>query len=107
MEMYNGLVRKACVVCKKDWMWDAEKVADEPVCPNCIKMETRYAISSFEEIWVKVCYRFFERNGYYDWYEVDMRDAFNEMMEESNGNINPIWLKERIKKLYESVGIYT
>lgn len=66
----------------------------------------RYAISSQEEIWVKVCYKFFEKNDMTYWYAgVSQEEAFHQMMKFSNGTANPTDLKRRIKKLYESVGV--
>lgn len=65
----------------------------------------RYAISSQEEMWVKACYKFFERHGHWDWYKVDQQQAFHEMMKDGQGAINPTDLKQRIKELYQSVGI--
>lgn len=66
----------------------------------------RYAISSQEEIWVKVCYQFFEENDMMYWYaQVSQEQAFHQMMKFSNGTANPADLKKRIKELYESVGV--
>jgi hypothetical protein len=44
----------------------------------------RYAISSFEEQWVRICYKFFETYGFYNWHEVDKQTAFKFMMITSN-----------------------
>jgi hypothetical protein len=66
----------------------------------------RYAISSQEEIWVKVCYKFFEQTDMTYWYAgVSQEQAFNQMMKLSKGTANPTDLKRRIKVLYESIGI--
>jgi hypothetical protein len=68
-------------------------------------MKTRYAISSPEEIWVRVCSKFFETHGEYDWYKISQKQAFNEMMLSSKGTGNPRDIKKRIAALYKSVGI--
>lgn len=65
----------------------------------------RYAISSSEEIWVRVCSNFFSNHGTWDWYLVPPEQAFREMMIYSKGTANPSDLKKRILELYESVGI--
>jgi hypothetical protein len=64
----------------------------------------RYSLSSFEEQWVVVCYKFFEKYGFYEWAEIDKETAFKFMMKESNGQINPAILKEKINELYKSTG---
>lgn len=65
----------------------------------------RYAISSSEEIWVRVCAKFFERHGEWDWFLVPKRQAFEEMMKDSKGTMSPQILMARIGMLYQSVGV--
>lgn len=65
----------------------------------------RYAISSHEEAWVKACYRFFETHGMWDWYTVPRDQAVAEIMKNSGGTLNPIWVRNKIDELYESVGV--
>lgn len=65
----------------------------------------RYAISSNEEVWVRICAKFFERHGEWDWYIVPKKTAFMEMMQDSKGAMNPQVLTERIDMLYRSVGV--
>ena len=65
----------------------------------------RYAISSPEETWVKVCYQFFRRHDMTYWYVIEREQAFTEMMEDSNGALHPSWLRQKIDDLYKSVGI--
>jgi hypothetical protein len=65
----------------------------------------RYAISSQEETWVKACYKFFETYGMWDWYTVDQDQAVREIMRNSGGSLNPVWVKNKINDLYESVGV--
>jgi hypothetical protein len=65
----------------------------------------RQAISSQEEAWVKACYRFFETHGMWDWYTVDRDQAVAEIMKNSGGTLNPVWVKNKIDELYESVGV--
>ena len=65
----------------------------------------RYAISSNEEVWVRVCTKFFERHCEYDWCEVDQDQALLEMLNDANGQLNPMELKRRIHNLYKSVGV--
>jgi hypothetical protein len=65
----------------------------------------RYAISSHEEIWVKVCYKFFANHDFTYWYVIDRDQAFSEMMQYSNGTMSPTWLRNRIDELYKSVGV--
>lgn len=68
-------------------------------------MVSRYAVSSNEEIWVRVCHRFFLDHGFYDWYSVSQEDALREMLKYSNGTANPDDIRRRIAALYESVGV--
>jgi len=70
-----------------------------------MKIKMRYAISSFEETWIKVCYKFFEKHGMYDWYLIDKDRAFREMMIDSKGTLNPTQLRNKIDDLYKSVGV--
>lgn len=65
----------------------------------------RYAIASLEETWVTLCYRFFERHGFYDWYLVPRDEAWKEMMIDGEGHISPHMLRIKLYELYESVGI--
>ena len=65
----------------------------------------RHAISSSEEIWVRVCAKFFERHGEYNWYKVDQNQALVEMLKDANGQANPYDLRHRIHNLYKEVGI--
>ena len=65
---------------------------------------TRYAISSFEENWVKICHKFFEEYGEFDWINQTPEEAFVFMINNSTGNFSPMALKLRITELYESVG---
>ncbi len=65
----------------------------------------RYAISSPEEVWVRVCSEFFLRHGSWNWYQIPKEQAFHEMMKASNGQANPSDFKKRIDCLYESVGV--
>jgi hypothetical protein len=65
----------------------------------------RYAISSQEEAWVKACYKFFETHGACEWYTVDRNLAVREIMQNSGGTLNPVWVKKRIDELYDSVGV--
>jgi hypothetical protein len=64
----------------------------------------RYAISSSEEVWVRICSEFFQRHGTWDWYQVPRDQALREMMKASNGVTDPTELMRRIEMLYESVG---
>jgi hypothetical protein len=64
----------------------------------------RYSISSPEETWVKVCYKFIERHDFTYWYVIDREQAHREMMKDSNGTLDPIWLRNKIDELYRSVG---
>ena len=66
---------------------------------------SRYAISSSEEVWVRVCAKFFERHGTFDWYVVTQEQAFHEMMRDSNGQALPHDIRARIGMLYKSVGV--
>lgn len=63
----------------------------------------RHAISSQEEAWVKSCYQFFEAHGMWDWYTVDRDKAVGEIIKNSGGTLNPVWVKNKINDLYESV----
>lgn len=63
----------------------------------------RQSISSWEELWVRICYRFFERHSFWEWYRVPKNQAFHEMMKDSNGQANPKLLKEKIDELYDSI----
>lgn len=65
----------------------------------------RYAISSQEEAWVKACYKFFETHGMWDWYTVNQDQAVREIMKNSGGALDPVWVKNKIKELYNSVGV--
>lgn len=65
----------------------------------------RYAISSTEEEWVRLCYRFFERHGFYNWYLVPKDEAWKEIMIDGKGCISPHMLRIKLYDLYESVGI--
>jgi len=65
----------------------------------------RYVISSPEEMWVKVCYKFFQRHDLTYWYTIDREQALREMMNDSNGTLDPIWLRNKIDELYRSVGV--
>ena len=67
-------------------------------------MNSRYAISSNEEIWIRLCYKFFLTHGFYDWYQVSREDAFQEIMSYSNGEAYPQNIKQRVDILYDSVG---
>jgi hypothetical protein len=64
----------------------------------------RYSLSSFEEQWVIVCYKFFEKYGFHEWAEIDRETAFKFMITESKGHIDPVTLKEKINELYKSTG---
>jgi hypothetical protein len=68
-------------------------------------MKSRFAISSSEEIWVRACFEFFQKHGFYNWHMIPKDKALHEMMKSSNGTANPSELKQRIDHLYESVGI--
>lgn len=68
-------------------------------------MDTRYAKSSNEEIWVRACAKFFQEYGEYDWYKVPKTEALSYMLLNSGGQGNPHDIRQRIQKLYESVGI--
>lgn len=65
----------------------------------------RHAISSNEEIWVRLCHRFFLEYGFYDWYRVSRENAFTAMMSYSDGSANPHDIKKRIDTLYDSAGV--
>lgn len=66
---------------------------------------TRYAISTSEEIWVKACNEFFEKNGYWSWFKVPKEEAFTQIMFYTRGRGNPLAIKERIYKMYEDAGV--
>ena len=68
-------------------------------------MKARYAISSDEEIWVRLCHKFFLTHGFYDWYMVSREDALREILSYSHGEVNPADIKKRIDILYDSVGV--
>jgi len=66
---------------------------------------TRYTITTSEETWVRACYQFFEKNGFWNWYTVPKEKAFHEIMILSKGHANPTMIKEKIDKLYEDAGV--
>lgn len=66
---------------------------------------TRYTIATGEEIWVRACYQFFEKNGFWDWYTVPKEIAFHEIMIATRGQGNPKVIKEKLDELYKSVGV--
>lgn len=66
---------------------------------------TRYAIATSEEIWVRACYQFFEKNGFWDWYTVPKETAFKEIMISTRGQGNPAVIKEKIDELYKAAGV--
>ena len=66
---------------------------------------SRYAILSSEEVWVRVCAKFFEHHGNWDWYLIPEDQAFYEMMQYGNGIISPQNLRARIGMLYQSAGV--
>lgn len=66
---------------------------------------TRYTVATSEEIWVRACYQFFEKNGFWDWYTVPKETAFKEIMISTRGQGNPTMIKEKIDKLYEDAGV--
>jgi hypothetical protein len=65
----------------------------------------RYAISTNEEVWVRACYQFFEKNGFWDWYTVPKETAFREIMIYTRGQGNPTWIKQKIDDLYKNAGV--
>ena len=66
---------------------------------------TRYAIATGEEIWVRACYQFFEKNGFWDWYTVPKETALHEIMISTRGQGNPTWIKQKIDDLYKAAGV--
>ena len=70
-----------------------------------MKEKTRYAIATNEEVWVRACYQFFEKNGFWDWYTVPKEVAFVEIMNSTRGQGNPTVIKERIEELYKAAGV--
>jgi hypothetical protein len=66
---------------------------------------TRYLVSSPEEVWVRACNKFFERNGSFDWYLISKETAFHEIMTYTAGHANPIDIKQRIENLYKGAGV--
>jgi hypothetical protein len=76
----------------------------EPNKPETTE-KMRHAISTMEEVWVRSCYKFFEKNGFWDWYQVPKEKAFHEIMMFSKGQGNPRLFKERIEELYKAAGV--
>lgn len=70
-----------------------------------MKEPTRYAISTQEEVWVRACNEFFEKNGRWDWFCVPKEKAFEEIMKNSRGQGNPHLIRERVYKMYEDAGV--
>jgi hypothetical protein len=66
---------------------------------------TRYAIATSEEIWVRACYQFFEKNGFWGWYLVPKETAFREIMISTRGQGNPAMVKEKLDQLYNAAGV--
>jgi len=66
---------------------------------------TRYAVATPEEIWVRACYQFFEKNGFWDWYLVPKETAFREIMIFTRGQGNPAMVKEKLDELYKAAGV--
>jgi hypothetical protein len=64
----------------------------------------RTALSSQEEQWVIVCYKFFLSHGFCDWYKIDQNKALIFMMKEGKGHVDPVFLSNKIAELYKSVG---
>jgi hypothetical protein len=66
---------------------------------------TRYAFATPEEIWVRACNQFFEKNGRWDWYLVPKETAFHEIMIFTRGQGNPAVIREKIYAMYEAAGV--
>jgi hypothetical protein len=66
---------------------------------------SRYAVATSEEVWVRACYQFFEKNGFWDWYTVPKEEAFKQIMTFTRGQANPAIIKEKIDALYKNAGV--
>lgn len=65
----------------------------------------RYCISTNEEVWVRACNQFFEKNGRWDWYLVPKERAFKEIMAFSRGQGYATFIKQRVDELYKNAGV--
>jgi hypothetical protein len=65
----------------------------------------RHCISTFEEIWVRACNEFFEKNGRWDWYIVPKETAFRQIMTFTRGQGNPDLIKQKVEQLYKDAGV--
>ena len=57
-------------------------------------------------MWIKACYEFFKESDMTYWYAgVSQEQAVAEIMKNSGGRLDPMWVRKKVKELYESVGV--